>query len=142
MIHDDLIAAGIKLTPEQAKARRWWSTPEAIERVKVLSRPGAKPWQSEQARRRKQDVGLAQFNEWKQKPENKARLKTREKERNQKPENIARQIANDYKTPIEIPNRPRPDRCECCGEIIGADFAPRSRSQNRTFSRLVLHRLQ
>ena len=34
----------------------------------------------------------------------------------QTPEGIARKTANLHKMPIEIPNRPRPENCECCGE--------------------------
>ncbi len=48
----------------------------------------------------------------------KARLSTPEyKARQSTPDARARDAARRYKTPIEIPNRLRPNRCECCGEI-------------------------
>ena len=93
MIHDDLIAAGITMTPEQYKARHraqknaWRAKPENMAR--------------EKARRAT--------------PEYMERERTRERT----PESRARDRVHHHQIPIEIPNHSRPadNRCECCGEI-------------------------
>jgi hypothetical protein len=46
-----------------------------------------------------------------QTPERKAAMTVRE----QTPKVRAQHLASTHKMPIEIPNRPRPENCECCG---------------------------
>jgi hypothetical protein len=57
----------------------------------------------------------AQQAAYRAKPEVKARARYYEAQ----PEAIARRIASKVGMFIEVPNRPRPDWCECCGDFAG-----------------------
>lgn len=80
-----------KLTPEERKTRQkaWRSTPEV--RARVIARRSTPAYKMQQSRWHKA---------WHSTPEYKAQ-----------------RAAYYYDMPIEIPNRPIPERCECCGEI-------------------------
>jgi hypothetical protein len=160
MIHDDLIAAGITLTPEQAKARKkarnatgrykarikayhktWRDKPENKARTKAYhktywlrpevnaraqARQSTPEYRARQKLWRRTNKAQASKKARESTPEYKAQHAARERMRRLTPkhkasyltpEYRARSIASHSRIPIEIPNRPRPDRCECCGEI-------------------------
>jgi hypothetical protein len=107
------MTARIKLTPEERKERR-----------KAQRRAASAAWYAKNTERRKARNATpehkARLKVYRATPEFKARraayrAKPETKARLAAPKNKAQDFANRLGTPIEIPNRPRPDRCECCG---------------------------
>jgi hypothetical protein len=105
-----------------AKAKRdhaRYQTPEYKEAQRARSRtPEYRAWQRtyQQTPERKEAARAYQ-----QTPEAKAARRVQRqtpeaKAARRMPEYKARMLASYYKMPIEIPNHPMPDRCECCGE--------------------------
>ena len=98
----------LDLTPEEWKARKLVqrSTPAAKAKTKAHNlaynaRPENKAW------------GAIQTAAYRAKPATQKRLKAYRLT----PETKARQLSSFHAMPIELPNRPRPDWCECCGDF-------------------------
>jgi hypothetical protein len=114
------------MTAEQAKARIKardkvrHSTP--VYKARVNARNATPEYRARAKAHRATPEQKARLKVWRATSEAKTQDKVRHatpevKSRCTSPEGRARNLVSIYKTPIEIPNRPVPAHCECCGDI-------------------------